>query len=142
MHSVPMKGERHCTNLGPLAFIWDLSCEVNIYHVASTDSWPVSSALPVPSHRCYVGNGTEYRGTAKTTVSGHSCLPWNSDLLYQELHVNSVEKAVQLGLGPFSYCRWEKFSFALYLHMKRRMYCGREKGQESLSRCYPCVGKA
>ncbi|XP_075276536.1 hepatocyte growth factor activator serine protease isoform X2 [Opisthocomus hoazin] len=59
----------------------------------------------IPSHRCYVGNGTEYRGTAKTTVSGHSCLPWNSDLLYQELHVNSVEKAVQLGLGPFSYCR-------------------------------------
>uniref|UniRef100_A0A8C4TZA0 HGF activator n=1 Tax=Falco tinnunculus TaxID=100819 RepID=A0A8C4TZA0_FALTI len=59
----------------------------------------------VPSHRCYVGNGTEYRGTAKTTISGHSCLPWDSDLLYEELHVNSTEKAVQLGLGPFSYCR-------------------------------------
>ncbi|XP_029879241.1 hepatocyte growth factor activator isoform X3 [Aquila chrysaetos chrysaetos] len=59
----------------------------------------------VPSHRCYVGNGTEYRGTAKTTISGHSCLPWDSDLLYQELHVDSIEKAVQLGLGPFSYCR-------------------------------------
>ncbi|XP_008947089.1 PREDICTED: hepatocyte growth factor activator [Merops nubicus] len=59
----------------------------------------------VPSHRCYVGNGTEYRGTAKKTLSGHSCLPWDSDLLYQELHVHSVEKAVQLGLGPFSYCR-------------------------------------
>ncbi|KAM6136046.1 LOW QUALITY PROTEIN: hepatocyte growth factor activator [Phoenicopterus ruber ruber] len=59
----------------------------------------------VPSHRCYVGNGTGYRGTAKTTASGHSCLPWDSDLLYQELHVDSVEKAVELGLGPFSYCR-------------------------------------
>ncbi|KFW78474.1 Hepatocyte growth factor activator, partial [Manacus vitellinus] len=59
----------------------------------------------VPSHRCYVGNGTEYRGTAKTTISGHSCLPWNSDLLYQELHVDSTGKAVQLGLGPFPYCR-------------------------------------
>ncbi|KGL75838.1 Hepatocyte growth factor activator, partial [Tinamus guttatus] len=59
----------------------------------------------VPSHRCYVGNGTEYRGTAKTTISGHSCLPWNSDLLYRELHADSVEKAILLGLGPFSYCR-------------------------------------
>uniref|UniRef100_A0A8C3QKH2 HGF activator n=1 Tax=Cyanoderma ruficeps TaxID=181631 RepID=A0A8C3QKH2_9PASS len=59
----------------------------------------------VPSQRCYIGNGTDYRGTAKTTVSGHSCLPWNSDLLYQELHVDSIGKAVQLGLGPFPYCR-------------------------------------
>ncbi|XP_048797381.1 hepatocyte growth factor activator isoform X1 [Lagopus muta] len=59
----------------------------------------------VPNHHCYRGNGTEYRGTANTTISGHSCLPWNSDLLYQELHVDSVEKALQLGLGPFSYCR-------------------------------------
>uniref|UniRef100_A0A8C6YN87 Kringle domain-containing protein n=1 Tax=Nothoprocta perdicaria TaxID=30464 RepID=A0A8C6YN87_NOTPE len=59
----------------------------------------------VPSHRCYLGNGTEYRGTVKTTISGHRCLPWNSDLLYQEFHVNSVEKAILLGLGPFSYCR-------------------------------------
>ncbi|KAJ7419036.1 hypothetical protein WISP_56455 [Willisornis vidua] len=58
----------------------------------------------VPSHRCYVGNGTEYRGIAKTTISGHSCLPWDSDLLYQELHVDSIGKAVQLGLGPFPYC--------------------------------------
>ncbi|XP_017583191.1 hepatocyte growth factor activator isoform X2 [Corvus cornix cornix] len=59
----------------------------------------------VPSQRCYTGNGTDYRGTAKTTISGHSCLPWNSDLLYQELHVDSIGKAVQLGLGPFPYCR-------------------------------------
>ncbi|OWK59987.1 Hepatocyte growth factor activator [Lonchura striata] len=64
-----------------------------------------SLPLPVPSHRCYIGNGTDYRGTAKTTISGHSCLPWNSDLLYQELHVDSIGKAVQLGLGPFPYCR-------------------------------------
>ncbi|EMP35560.1 Protein Dok-7 [Chelonia mydas] len=59
----------------------------------------------LPRQRCYSGNGTEYRGVVKTTVSGHSCVPWNSDLLYQELHVDSVEKAVQLGLGPYSYCR-------------------------------------
>ncbi|KAF4796499.1 HGF activator [Turdus rufiventris] len=59
----------------------------------------------VPNQRCYIGNGTDYRGTAKTTISGHSCLPWNSDLLYRELHVDSIGKAVQLGLGPFPYCR-------------------------------------
>ncbi|XP_068870646.1 hepatocyte growth factor activator isoform X2 [Aphelocoma coerulescens] len=59
----------------------------------------------VPSQQCYTGNGTDYRGTAKTTISGRSCLPWNSDLLYQELHVDSIGKAVQLGLGPFPYCR-------------------------------------
>ncbi|XP_032644520.1 hepatocyte growth factor activator serine protease [Chelonoidis abingdonii] len=59
----------------------------------------------VPSQQCYRDNGTEYRGVVKMTVSGHSCVPWNSDLLYQELHVDSVEKAVQLGLGPYSYCR-------------------------------------
>ncbi|XP_072476187.1 hepatocyte growth factor activator isoform X2 [Notamacropus eugenii] len=59
----------------------------------------------VPGETCYLGNGTEYRGVAKKTISGQSCLPWNSDLLYQELHVDSVEKAVHLGLGPHSYCR-------------------------------------
>ncbi|XP_040411607.1 hepatocyte growth factor activator [Cygnus olor] len=58
-----------------------------------------------PFQVCYRGNGTGYRGINNMTVSGHSCLPWNSDLLYQELHINSVEEAVQLGLGPFSYCR-------------------------------------
>ncbi|XP_044537704.1 hepatocyte growth factor activator [Gracilinanus agilis] len=59
----------------------------------------------VPRENCYFGNGTEYRGIAKKTISGQSCLPWNSDVLYQELHVDSVEKAVHLGLGPHSYCR-------------------------------------
>ncbi|XP_027692243.1 hepatocyte growth factor activator [Vombatus ursinus] len=59
----------------------------------------------VPGETCYLGNGTDYRGIAKKTISGQSCLPWNSDLLYQELHVDSVEKAVHLGLGPHSYCR-------------------------------------
>ncbi|XP_006262710.1 hepatocyte growth factor activator [Alligator mississippiensis] len=59
----------------------------------------------VPRHPCYTGNGTEYRGIMKKTISGHSCISWNSDLLYQELHVDTVEEAVQLGLGPFSYCR-------------------------------------
>uniref|UniRef100_A0A8C0PXS4 HGF activator n=1 Tax=Canis lupus familiaris TaxID=9615 RepID=A0A8C0PXS4_CANLF len=59
----------------------------------------------VPSQRCFVGNGTEYRGVASTAASGLSCLAWNSDLLYQELHVDSVGAAALLGLGPHAYCR-------------------------------------
>ncbi|CAI5783566.1 hepatocyte growth factor activator [Podarcis lilfordi] len=58
-----------------------------------------------PSQRCYSGNGTDYRGIEKKTISGDNCLPWNSDLLYQELHADIVENPVQLGLGPHSYCR-------------------------------------
>uniref|UniRef100_A0A452TY07 HGF activator n=1 Tax=Ursus maritimus TaxID=29073 RepID=A0A452TY07_URSMA len=40
-----------------------------------------------------------------TAASGLSCLAWNSDLLYQELHVDSVGAAALLGLGPHAYCR-------------------------------------
>lgn len=59
----------------------------------------------VPAQSCFVGNGTEYRGVASTAASGLSCLAWNSDLLYQELHVDSVAAAALLGLGPHAYCR-------------------------------------
>lgn len=59
----------------------------------------------VPTERCFLGNGTEYRGVASTSASGLSCLAWNSDLLYQELHVDSVGAAALLGLGPHAYCR-------------------------------------
>ncbi|ELK06551.1 Hepatocyte growth factor activator [Pteropus alecto] len=59
----------------------------------------------VPAQRCFTGSGTEYRGVASTAASGLSCLAWNSDLLYQELHVDSVGAAALLGLGPHAYCR-------------------------------------
>uniref|UniRef100_A0A2I3G6U5 Hepatocyte growth factor activator serine protease n=1 Tax=Nomascus leucogenys TaxID=61853 RepID=A0A2I3G6U5_NOMLE len=58
-----------------------------------------------PDERCFLGNGTGYRGVASTSASGLSCLAWNSDLLYQELHVDSVGTAALLGLGPHAYCR-------------------------------------
>ncbi|XP_055988928.1 hepatocyte growth factor activator isoform X3 [Sorex fumeus] len=58
-----------------------------------------------PAQRCFLGNGTDYRGVAGTAASGLSCLAWNSDLLYQELHVDSVGAAELLGLGPHAYCR-------------------------------------
>lgn len=70
--------------------------------------WPglMAPTVPtVPTERCILGNGTEYRGVASTTASGLSCLAWNSDLLYQELHVDSVGAAALLGLGPHAYCR-------------------------------------
>lgn len=59
----------------------------------------------VPSERCFSGNGTGYRGVASTAASGLGCLAWNSDLLYQELHVDSVGTAALLGLGPHAFCR-------------------------------------
>ncbi|KAK2492204.1 hypothetical protein MC885_012675 [Smutsia gigantea] len=59
----------------------------------------------VPTQRCFTGNGTDYRGVASRAASGLSCLAWNSDLLYQELHVDSVGAAALLGLGPHAYCR-------------------------------------
>ncbi|XP_058579328.1 hepatocyte growth factor activator, partial [Neofelis nebulosa] len=59
----------------------------------------------VPSQHCFVGSGAEYRGVASTAASGLGCLAWNSDLLYQELHVDSVGAAALLGLGPHAYCR-------------------------------------
>lgn len=59
----------------------------------------------MPAQPCFVGSGTEYRGVASTAASGLSCLAWNSDLLYQELHVDSVGAAALLGLGPHAYCR-------------------------------------
>ncbi|KAG8508651.1 Hepatocyte growth factor activator [Galemys pyrenaicus] len=58
-----------------------------------------------PAQHCFQGNGTDYRGVASTAASGLGCLAWNSDLLYQELHVDSVDAAALLGLGPHNYCR-------------------------------------
>ncbi|XP_075426286.1 hepatocyte growth factor activator serine protease isoform X2 [Ascaphus truei] len=58
------------------------------------------------THSCYEnGNATKYRGVVKKTQSGLSCLRWNSDLLHQELHIDSVEDYVLKGLGSHSYCR-------------------------------------
>lgn len=58
-----------------------------------------------PVEQCYRDSGEQYRGIANTTVSGLSCLPWNSDLLYDELTVDTVDSAPLRGLGEHSYCR-------------------------------------
>lgn len=55
---------------------------------------------------CYNSKGTDYRGMASTTVSGGQCLPWNSDLLYDELHVGTVDASPRSGLGDHAFCRY------------------------------------
>lgn len=86
---------------GPV--LWELGVGVGAAW-AQDHQW--STMLPtVPAQSCFMGNGTEYRGVASTAASGLSCLAWNSDLLYQELHVDSVGAAALLGLGPHAYCR-------------------------------------
>ncbi|KAM3590553.1 uncharacterized protein V6R79_011763 [Siganus canaliculatus] len=58
-----------------------------------------------PEAECYNSRGTGYRGVADTTLSGARCLPWNSDLLYDELHVGTVVASPRRGLGEHAYCR-------------------------------------
>ncbi|XP_072526388.1 hepatocyte growth factor activator isoform X2 [Salminus brasiliensis] len=58
-----------------------------------------------PDETCYKDTGVHYRGTANTTLSGASCLPWNSDLLYDEVTVDNVYDTAVTGLGDHSFCR-------------------------------------
>ncbi|XP_028330018.1 hepatocyte growth factor activator isoform X2 [Gouania willdenowi] len=58
-----------------------------------------------PETECYTSRGTDYRGVVDTTESGAQCLPWNSDLLFDELHVGTVNSSLMRGLGDHGYCR-------------------------------------
>ncbi|XP_044039495.1 hepatocyte growth factor activator isoform X1 [Siniperca chuatsi] len=58
-----------------------------------------------PETECYNSRDTGYRGVVGITVSGARCLPWNSDLLYDELHVGTVVASPLRGLGEHAYCR-------------------------------------
>nr|XP_036848338.1 hepatocyte growth factor activator isoform X4 [Manis javanica] len=79
--------------------------DLESYHCTCPMAFTGKDCGTVPTQRCFTGNGTEYRGVASTAASGLGCLAWNSDLLYQELHVDSVGAAALLGLGPHAYCR-------------------------------------
>lgn len=57
--------------------------------------------------RCYEDTGVHYRGTANVTISGAPCLPWNSDVMYNELTVDTMDGAVFKGLGDHAFCRLE-----------------------------------
>uniref|UniRef100_A0A8C1VBX4 Kringle domain-containing protein n=1 Tax=Cyprinus carpio TaxID=7962 RepID=A0A8C1VBX4_CYPCA len=58
-----------------------------------------------PAEQCYRDSGAQYRGVVNVTVSGSSCLPWNSDLLFTELTVETVHSAARRGLGEHAFCR-------------------------------------
>ncbi|KAG8591317.1 hypothetical protein GDO81_000120 [Engystomops pustulosus] len=59
-----------------------------------------------PKQHCYsYDNATTYRGVEKRSRSGHSCMRWDSDKLYQEINTGTQEDYVLKGLGSHSYCR-------------------------------------
>ncbi|CAL8327272.1 unnamed protein product [Lota lota] len=58
-----------------------------------------------PATKCYSSRGRSYRGVVGVSLSGARCLPWNSDLLHNELHVGTVKGASLKGLGDHNYCR-------------------------------------
>ncbi|XP_014864911.1 PREDICTED: hepatocyte growth factor activator [Poecilia mexicana] len=59
----------------------------------------------VPETKCYKSRGTGYRGIVGTAESGARCLPWNSDLLFDELHLGTVNASALKGLGEHAFCR-------------------------------------
>lgn len=64
-------------------------------------SWPPDTPSLL-DHQCYNGSGTDYRGTASTTKSGHQCQPWA--LQHPHSHPLTSTDFPELG-GGHAYCR-------------------------------------
>ncbi|XP_037532005.1 hepatocyte growth factor activator [Nematolebias whitei] len=90
-----------CQNLGTCRLITATGQEV--CHCRNGYGGPRCSLQP--ETECYTGRGTGYRGVVGTTVSGARCLPWSSDLLFDELHVRTVVPSAVNGLGEHAFCR-------------------------------------
>ncbi|XP_075715035.1 tissue-type plasminogen activator isoform X1 [Rhinoderma darwinii] len=54
---------------------------------------------------CHSERGTSYRGLWSTTISGASCLRWDSSLLKRKQFSAWQSSARRLGLGSHNYCR-------------------------------------
>ncbi|XP_049627805.1 tissue-type plasminogen activator [Suncus etruscus] len=54
---------------------------------------------------CYYKNDLTYRGTHSRTMSGASCLPWDSKLLVHKIYTARKANAQALDLGRHNYCR-------------------------------------
>ncbi|XP_075050457.1 hepatocyte growth factor activator serine protease isoform X2 [Mixophyes fleayi] len=56
--------------------------------------------------KCYdYDNATEYRGVEKKSQSNQTCLRWNSDVLFNEVHTNTITDYILKGLGFHPFCR-------------------------------------
>lgn len=94
--------------------IWDICLFCMCVHVFAE-----------PEAECYNSRGVGYRGVVGTTLSGVKCLPWNSDFLYDELHVGSMVASPHRGLWEHAYCRfvlWFILLFLLWLALSRFLY--------------------
>ncbi|XP_013874993.1 hepatocyte growth factor activator [Austrofundulus limnaeus] len=90
-----------CQNLGTCRLIMSTGQEV--CYCRAGYSGPRCSLQP--ETQCYNGRGTGYRGVVGTTASGARCLPWSSELLFDELHVGLVVSPAAKGLGEHAFCR-------------------------------------
>ena len=84
-------------------YVWRES--LNQQCITYARSVVVCVCVSVPEAVCYHDKGADYRGVVATTVAGARCLPWNSELLHDELCVDTVDSAPLRGLGEHSFCR-------------------------------------
>ncbi|XP_055972887.1 tissue-type plasminogen activator isoform X1 [Sorex fumeus] len=70
---------------------------------------PEFCSIPVCSAEnnedCYSQTGVTYRGTHSQTMTGASCLPWNSRILVDKKYTAWSANSQALGLGKHNYCR-------------------------------------
>nr|XP_027795124.1 tissue-type plasminogen activator isoform X3 [Marmota flaviventris] len=101
-HSVPIKScsEPRCFNGG--------TCWQAIYFSDFVCQCPEGFAgkrCEIGECDCYFGKGLAYRGTQSLTISGASCLPWNSMILIGKSYTAWKTNSQALGLGKHNYCR-------------------------------------
>ncbi|KAM5264893.1 tissue-type plasminogen activator isoform 2-T2 [Ctenodactylus gundi] len=101
-HSVPVKGcsEPRCFNGG--------TCWQALYFSDFVCQCPegfIGKRCEVGKWDCYIEKGLAYRGTHSLTVSGASCLPWNSIFLIGNIYTSWKANSQALGLGKHNYCR-------------------------------------